>query len=84
MNSNLFHNIANVLTAILAVLVAVLLFTGCTGDFTTQSIVDCSGSSIDAKWLSIAIAVVSALKLGVNVLRDGMSGLTKPQPPVEK
>ncbi|WP_036792129.1 hypothetical protein [Pleomorphomonas koreensis] len=84
MNSNLFHNIANVLTAILAVLVAVLLFTGCTGDFTTQLIVDCSGSSIDAKWLSIAIGIISALKLGLNVLRDGVGGLTKPQPPVEK
>lgn len=84
MNANLFHNIANVLTVILAILVAVLLATGCTGDFTTQSILECSGSWIDAKWLSIAIAVVGALKLGVNALRDGLAGMAKRQPPVEK
>lgn len=84
MNSNLFHNLANILTVVLGVLVAVLLASGCTGDFTTQSIADCSGSRIDARWLSIAIAVVGGLKIGVNVVRDGLAGLSKPQPPVEK
>ena len=84
MNSNLFHNISNVLTVLLAVLTAVLLATGCVGDFTTQTIADCSASWVDARWTAITIAVLGGLKIVVNVIRDGVGGLIKPQPPVKK
>ena len=83
MNSNLFHNIANILMAVIAAATAILTAIGCTtlanGDL------ECSG----ATWLSptVATAIITGLaisKMIVNVVRDGIGGLAKPQPPVEK
>lgn len=81
MNSNLFHNIANVASLVLAGATAVLIATGCVADL--AGTLDCSSSWIDAKYTALAIMVIQALKLGVNVVRDGITGLTKTQPPVE-
>lgn len=82
MNSNLFHNIANVLMIVLAAATAALLATGCTQSVTGTF--DCSGSFIDAKWTMLAISAIGVLKMIVNVARDGFGGLMKPQPPVQK
>ena len=82
MNSNLFHNIANVLIAVLAMLTAGLLATGCTQAVT--GVLECSNSWIDPVYSTVAIAALGGLKMIVNVVRDGFGGLIKPQPPVEK
>lgn len=82
MNSNLFHNLANIASLILAMLTAGLMATGCV-TLPTGSL-ECSASWIDPTYTTIAIGVVQALKIGVNIVRDGITGLTKPQPPVKK
>lgn len=80
MNSNLFHNVGNILTVVLGGLIAVLLSSGCTqlatGGF------ECSASWIDPKLTAFAIMGVAGLKLAVNIVRDGVGGLFKAQPPV--
>jgi len=82
MNSNLFHNLANIASLVLAAATAVLIASGCT-TLPTGGL-ECSASWINPAWTSIAIMVLQGLKLLVNVIRDGISGLTKPQPPVEQ
>lgn len=67
MNSNAFHNIVNILIAVVAALMAfdwTVLFTPETG--------------------GAIIAGLSAIKLVINAIRDGLGGMTKPQPPVVK
>jgi len=81
MNSNLFHNIANVATVLLAAVTAALIATGCTTS--AAGVLECSHSFIDVKYTVIAIMVINVLKIGVNIFRDGLSGLTKTQPPVQ-
>lgn len=81
MNSNLFHNIANVASLVLAGATAVLLATGCT-TLPTGGI-ECSASWINPAWTSYSIMGLQGLKLVVNVIRDGLGGLVKPQPPVQ-
>jgi len=82
MNSNLFHNIANVLMIVLAAATAGLMATGCTT--LADGVLECSKSFIDVKYTAIAIMVLGVLKVIVNVVRDGLAGLAKPQPPVQK
>jgi hypothetical protein len=81
MNSNLFHNVLNVVIAALGGFTAVLLATGCTtlagGD------IECSRSFISPEYTSIAVAALGALKMVINITRDGLRGLVKPQPPVK-
>lgn len=81
MNSNLFHNVANVATLLLAAGTAVLVASGCTQ--AAAGAIDCSKSWMDPTYTAAAIAVLQVVKLGVNMVRDGVSGLTKPQPPVQ-
>jgi hypothetical protein len=81
MNSNLFHNLANVAIAVLGVITAVLVATGCVE---VAGALDCSQSWLNPKWTSIAIAALAALKSVVNFFRDGLGGMAKPQPPVDK
>lgn len=80
MNSNLFHNIANVASLLLAAGTAVLLASGCTTN--AAGVFDCSGSWVNPAYTTITIAGLQAIKMVVNILRDGFGGLTKPQPPV--
>lgn len=80
-NSNAFHNIANIATLILAMTTAGLIASGCTA---TVNGFDCSASWLSPSITLIAIGVVQVLKMAVNVLRDGIDGLFKPQPPVQK
>ena len=82
MNSNFFHNIANILIGVLAMVTAGLLATGCTQAIT--GVLECSQSWIDPVYTTVAIAAITGLKVIVNVVRDGFGGLIKPQPPVEK
>lgn len=82
MNSNLFHNLANVVIAAGALGTAVLMATGCTTLVTGA--LECSQSFIDPKWTTAAVGVLGTLKIVVNLVRDGVTGLTKPQPPVQK
>lgn len=81
MNANLFHNIANILIAVLAGLTAVLLATGCTTLPTGQ--LECSQSWINPAYTTVAVTILGVLKTVVNIARDGLSGLFKQQPPVQ-
>lgn len=82
MNSNLFHNIANIASLLLALGTAALLWSGCT--MTVAGSFDCSTSFINPAYTTGAIGALQIIKMAVNIVRDGWSGLTKPQPPVEK
>lgn len=81
MNSNLFHNIANVASLLLAAGTAALIASGCTALPTGE--LSCSASWINPSYTTAAIAGLQALKLAVNVVRDGLAGLAKRQPPVQ-
>ncbi|CAN7506663.1 hypothetical protein [Pararhizobium sp. LjRoot238] len=80
MNSNLFHNILNVIIALLGFVTAILLATGCTT--LSGGEIECSKSVVDPTYTTIAIAVLGTLKTVINILRDGLMGLIKPQPPI--
>lgn len=82
MNSNAFHNVANVASLVLAALTAILMQSGCTG--LPNGNLDCSSSWINPAYTTGAIALLQVAKLIVNVVRDGLGGLTAPQPPVQK
>ena len=82
MNSNAFHNAANIASLVLAALTAVLMASGCT-QLPTGAF-DCSGSWINPSYTTGAIALIQAAKILVNIVRDGLGGLIKPQPPVQK
>lgn len=82
MNSNLFHNLVNVVTLLIALLTSILTALGCTTLPTGE--LECSS----ATWLSPTVAAgiiafLQVLKLIVNIVRDGVTGLTKKQPPVQ-
>lgn len=70
MNTNLAHNIINVLGLIVSLL-AGFEFVDWTAWYTPET----------------ALKIVSGLliaKISINTIRDGITGLVKPQPPVEK
>lgn len=81
-NTNMLHNVLNVLITLSALLVAILLATGCTQ--LADGILECSQSLIGPGYTAAAVAALSALKIAVNIMRDGVAGLIKPQPPVGK
>lgn len=81
MNSNMFHNIANIASLVLAAATAALLASGCTT--LPTGAVECSQSWINPAYTTIGITVLQGLKIVVNVLRDGIGNLFKPQPPVQ-
>jgi hypothetical protein len=82
MNANMFHNIANIVSLVLAGLTAILLASGCVQD--ASGAVNCAQSWINPTYTTVVIAALQALKLVVNVVRDGLGGLIKVQPPVQK
>lgn len=81
MNSNLFHNILNVLIAATAAFTAFLLATGCTT--LPSGGLECSDSWLNPTWSAIAITIMGVAKSLTNIARDGFGGLVKRQPPVE-
>lgn len=82
MNSNAFHNVANIASLALAGGTTALLSSGCVQSATGA--LDCSHSWINPVYTAIAIVALQAAKLIVNIIRDGFGGLIKPQPPVSK
>ena len=80
LNLNLIHNLINV---IIVGLGAILLSSGCVTDAVTAAL-DCTKSWIDPKYTTIAITVLGGLKVVLNIFRDGLFGLWKVQPPVQK
>jgi hypothetical protein len=81
-NMNLIHNVLNVVIALTSAATAGLLATGCT--VLPTGTLECSQSWIDPTYTTVAVAVLAALKTVMNIFRDGLSGLVKRQPPVEK
>jgi len=79
-NTNMFHNIANVTSLALAGMTAMLLASGCSQN--VGDMFDCSQSWINPTYTTAAIAALQGIKIFVNILRDGPGGLIKPQPPV--
>lgn len=83
-NANTLHNGLNVLLTLAGAVSAVLLFSGCTA---YSVAIVCTESWLPpwtiAPMLSF-VAGVGALKLLMNVKRDGVGGLTAPQPAVRK
>lgn len=72
MNSNAIHNILNLIGLIIGALI--------TFDW-TQLGFSAEQAALFAGWVLIADKVI---KLAMNVVRDGITGLFKPQPPVVK
>lgn len=71
MNTNLLHNILNVLGLLVG---AILLY-----DWTALGVSPETAASVSAGLL-VADKVI---KLAINITRDGLSGLVKRQPPVQ-
>ncbi|MDK4701129.1 MULTISPECIES: hypothetical protein [unclassified Rhizobium] len=82
LNTNAFHNVLNVLIALSASMIAVLLATGCTQ--LADGALECSQSFVGPGFAAVAVTALSTLKIIINILRDGIAGLIKPQPPVDK
>lgn len=80
LNTNLIHNLFNLANVILGALTGGLLATGCTT--LANGVLDCSHSWINPVYTGGAIALISVVKIGMNIIRDGLFGLAKPQPPV--
>lgn len=80
LNTNMLHNVLNGAIGLLA---AALLWSGCTLNALSGAF-DCSHSSINPTYTVVAIAVIVILKFVMNIMRDGFTGLVKPQPPVQK
>jgi hypothetical protein len=81
-NTNMLHNILNIVIAVTSAATAGLLATGCT--VLPTGTLECSQSWIDPTYTTVAVAVLAALKTVMNIFRDGFGGLFKRQPPVEK
>ncbi len=82
MNSNLVHNLINVVIILVAAITAGLSAWGCTTLATGA--IDCTASTIPPQYSGALIALLGVLKVAINIGRDGLGGLTKPQPPVQK
>jgi hypothetical protein len=72
MNTNAIHNILNLIGLIIG---ALITFDWTTLGFTAEQ------AALFAGWVLIADKVI---KLAMNLLRDGLSGLFKAQPPVSR
>lgn len=79
MNMNAIHNILNILIAAAG---AALIASGCVTTITGT--LDCSTSWLDPKLATYAIMGMAGAKFVMNIFRDGIMGLWKPQPPVTK
>ena len=79
MNLNMIHNVINLLIAGLG---AILLASGCVA--AANGALDCTASWIPPQFTMIAITALSVLKVVLNIFRDGLAGLWKVQPPVQK
>ncbi|NTF54947.1 hypothetical protein G6L12_08575 [Agrobacterium rhizogenes] len=81
-NSNLWHNAINIAIILVAAITAGLSAYGCVT--LPTGALDCSASTIPPAWSGGIITALGMLKMAINISRDGIAGLVKPQPPVEK
>ena len=70
MNTNLIHNILNLVSAMIGALILT--------DWTAFGF----DAATAAKIAAFVLLAQNVVKLGINVTRDGLSGLVKEQPPV--
>ncbi|PZM07572.1 hypothetical protein [Rhizobium tubonense] len=82
MNSNLAHNLLTAAMVLVAATTAGLSALGCVTLATGA--LDCSASVLPPTYSGAIIAGLGIIKIVINITRDGVSGLTKPQPPVQK
>lgn len=68
MNSNLVHNALNLIMFLVG---ALLTF-------------DWTGLGASPQVVGIIISALTFVKLAINAFRDGIGGMVKPQPPVQK
>lgn len=76
-NLNFLHNLINLLIVVLG---AALIASGC--EATAVGGFDCANSWINPTITTWAITLLAGLKVVLNILRDGVFGLWKVQPPV--
>lgn len=76
-NLNFLHNVINLLIVVLG---AALIASGCVAAATGAF--DCTESWLNATLTTWAITCLAFLKVVLNVIRDGVFGLWKVQPPV--
>ena len=82
MNSNLFHNIANIAMIVIAGATAILTAMGCTT--LPNGELECSNITfLSPTVATLIITAIGIVKMLVNIVRDGVSGLAKRQPPVQ-
>jgi hypothetical protein len=82
MNTNLLHNIINVVMILLAALTAALLAMGCVS--LPNGDLSCSDTLfISPTMATTIVTVLGIVKMLVNIIRDGFAGLAKKQPPVQ-
>lgn len=82
MNTNLIHNIINVLMILVAGATAILSAMGCTT--LPNGELECANITyLDPTLATIIITVLGIVKMVINVVRDGLAGLVKDQPPVK-
>lgn len=82
MNTNLIHNVINIVMILVAGLTAVMIAMGCvtlpSGDLEcTETLFISPGAA------TTIVAVLGGVKMLINVVRDGFAGLAKRQPPVQ-
>jgi len=82
MNTNLLHNIINVVMILVAGITAVMTAMGCVT--LPNGELECTETLFISPTVATAIVtVLGIVKMLVNVIRDGFSGLAKRQPPVQ-
>lgn len=84
LNTNTIHNILNALLAVVGIATTVLVALGCSSDVAT-GVLDCTKAPVSEGFLAFlvgAAGVIGAIKTIMNLVRDGLGGLIKQQPPV--
>lgn len=81
-NANTVHNILNIGLIVVGGITGGLLAAGCTEN--AAGVISCTHALIDPTYLGYVVTAIGALKVAMNVVRDGFTGLVKPQPPVKQ
>lgn len=82
LNANTLHNILNVVLVVVGGLTGALLAAGCVQ--IAGGSLDCSHALIPPADAGYVVTAIGALKIVMNICRDGITGLVAPQPPVQK
>lgn len=84
LNTNTIHNIMNLLLGVVGIATTILVALGCKADAVTGAL-NCSQAPVSEGFLVLLVAaagVIGTLKTVINLVRDGLGGLFKQQPPV--